>query len=113
MEIIVLDSRVVLQGSIVEFVQRPCSARIVLPVPRAERNECLDVGQEFLGEAIDDSTIMQCCLLADVCVDFGSRIDSITLHVLESVKLIEHVNSKVVEEGIKVELLEKNVIFVV
>ena len=33
----------------------------------------LDVGHEFLGEAVvDHSTIMQCCLLADVCVDFSA-----------------------------------------
>ncbi len=71
--------------------------------------------QEFLGESVHHSTIMQCCLVADVFVDVCRRIDSITLHVLpvESVKLIEHADSKVVEERIRVELLEKNVILVV
>jgi hypothetical protein len=70
--------------------------------------EDLQVGQEFLGETVDDCSIFECCGMGDVLLDVAIRKYLVLFHVLKSVKMGEDVSTKIVDERVVVVMLIQN-----
>jgi hypothetical protein len=54
------DAIVVVEGRLVVLVNEHCCSRIVGTIAWGESYAGLQVGQELLGETVDDCPIMQC-----------------------------------------------------
>ncbi len=80
-----------------------CSgSRVARTIVRGESHQRLQVGQDLLGETVDDCSIMECRQVGNVRGDVEAGTHSVVLHVLIRVQAVEDVTSERVEEQVVV-----------